>query len=102
MRGAALLNYKRFDDAEFGIVGATIASGTDAGCVVWLCATETGRTFEVLPAWTEDERREAFAKAGSFIGRMLTIRYCRRTTAGVPRCGSGIGVRAAEDMPSIA
>jgi ATP-dependent DNA ligase len=49
-RGAALLKYKRFDDAEFEIVGATGARGTDTGCVVWRCATESGQTFEVVPA----------------------------------------------------
>jgi ATP-dependent DNA ligase len=97
-RGAALLKYKRFDDAEFEIVGATSAHGTDAGCVVWLCATETGRIFEVVPAWPDDERREAFACAGSFIGRILTVRFCGRTAAGVPRCANGIAVCAAEDM----
>jgi ATP-dependent DNA ligase len=101
-RGAALLKYKRFDDAEFEIVGAVSAHGTDAGCVVWQCATESGRIFEVVPAWSDDERRAAFAKAGSFIGRMLTVSFCGRTAAGVPRCATGIAVRAAEDMPSAA
>jgi ATP-dependent DNA ligase len=101
-RSAALLKYKRFDDAEFEIVGVTSARGTDAGCVVWKCATETGRTFEVVPAWTDDERRDTFANAGSFIGRMLTVTFCGRTAADVPRCASGIAVRAAEDMPSAA
>jgi hypothetical protein len=72
------------DNAEFEIVGATSARGTDAGCVVWRCATETDRIF-------------ALAHATSFIGRMLTVRYCGRTAAGVPRCASGIAVRAAED-----
>ena len=56
-RSAALLKYKRFDDAEFEIVGATSARGTDSGCVIWKCLTETGRTFEVVPAWPDYERR---------------------------------------------
>ena len=64
-RGAALLKYKRFDDTEFEIVGAVSARGTDAGCVVWQCATETGRIFEVVPAWPDDERRVAYANAAS-------------------------------------
>jgi ATP-dependent DNA ligase len=93
-RSAALLKYKRFDDAEFEIVGATSARGTDAGCVVWQCVTETGRVFDVVPAWSDDERREALANLMSFIGRLLTVRYCGRTAAGVPRCANGIAVRA--------
>ena len=97
-RGAALLKYKRFDDAEFEIVGATSARGKDAGCVIWQCATETGKAFAVVPAWPDDERREALANARSFIGRMLTVSFCGRTVAGVPRCVSGIAVRATEDM----
>jgi hypothetical protein len=64
------------------------------------CATETGQTFEVVPAWPEDERRAAFSNAGLFLGRMLTVRFSGRTAAGVPRCASGIAVRAAEDVPS--
>ena len=47
-RSAALLKYKRFDDADFEIVGATSALGTDVGFVVWQCATETGQTFDVV------------------------------------------------------
>jgi DNA ligase-1 len=101
-RSAALLKYKRLDDAEFEIVGAIGALGTDTGCVVWRCATESGRVFEVVPAWPDDERRAAFATAGSFLGRMLAVSFCGRTAAGVPRCASGIAVRAAEDMPSVA
>jgi DNA ligase-1 len=99
-RGAALLKYKRFEDVEFEIVGAVSARGTDTGCVVWQCATVTGRIFEVVPAWPDDERRHAFMKAESFIGRMLTVTFCGRTVAGVPRCATGIAVRVAEDMPS--
>jgi hypothetical protein len=72
--------------------------GTDAGCVVWQCTTETGLIFEVVPAWTDDERRHAFVNAGSFIRQMLTVRFYGRTAAGVPRCASGIAVRAAEDI----
>jgi ATP-dependent DNA ligase len=101
-RSAALFKYKRFDDAEFEIVGATSAHGTDSGCVVWKCVTETGQTFEVVPARPDDERRDAFANAVSFIGRMLTARSCGRTAAGVSRCATGIAVRVAEDIPSTA
>src|SRR5450759_2250557 len=97
-RSAALLKYKRFDDAEFEIVGAVSARGTDAGCVVWQCATETGRIFEVVPAWPDYERRDALANASSFIGQMLTVRFCGRTAAGVPRCASGTAVRAEENV----
>ena len=68
-RSAARLKYKRFDDEEFKIVGATSARGTDSGCVVWQCATETGQTFDVVPAWPDEERREAFANTGSSSGR---------------------------------
>jgi hypothetical protein len=56
-RRAALLKYKRFDDAELEIVGANSARGTNAGCVVWHCATETCRTFEVVPACPNHECR---------------------------------------------
>jgi DNA ligase-1 len=96
-RSAGLLKYKRFYDAEFEIVGATSARGTDAGCVVWQCTTETGRVFEVVPAWPDDQRRAALAHAPALTGQMLTVSFCGRTAAGVPRCASGIAVRVAED-----
>jgi hypothetical protein len=69
--------------------------------VVWQCATETDRIFEVVPAWSDDERRDAFASAGFFIGQMLTVSFCGRTAAGVPRRASGVAVRAAEDMSNL-
>jgi len=53
-RSSALFKYKRFDDAEFEIVGAVGALGTDTGCVVWRCATELGQSFEVVPALPDD------------------------------------------------
>lgn len=56
----------------------------------------------MVSAWPDDERREAFANAGSFIGQMLTVSYCGRTAAVVPGCANGIAVRAAEDMPTAA
>lgn len=62
------------------------------------CARESSLIFDVVPAWPDYDRREAFANAASFTGRMLTVSYCGRTAAGVPRCASGIGVRAAEDI----
>jgi hypothetical protein len=45
------------------------------------------QTFEVFPAWPDDERRAAFANAGPFIGHLVTVRFCGLTAAGVPRCG---------------
>ena len=66
--------------------------------MVWQCKTATGRIFEVVPAWPDDERRAAFANASTFIRHMLTVRFCRRTAAGVPRCANGIAVRVAEDL----
>jgi hypothetical protein len=47
------------------------------------------QTFEVFPAWPDDERRAAFANAGPFIGHLVTVRFCGLTAAGVPRCASG-------------
>jgi hypothetical protein len=95
-RGASPLEYKRFDDAEFEIIGAVSARGRDAGCVICQCATETGQTFDVVPAWPDYERRAALANAGSFIGCMLTVYFCGRTRSGEPRCATGIAMRIAE------
>jgi hypothetical protein len=92
---ARLQSARLVDDAELEIVGATSAQGTDAGCVIWKCVTETGQTFDVVPAWPDDERRDALANAGSFICCMLSVRFRGRTAAGVPRCASGIAVHAA-------
>jgi ATP-dependent DNA ligase len=92
-RSAALLKYKRLDDGEFEIVGATSAHGTDAGCVVWQCATETCRMFEVAPAWSDDKRHGALANTGSFIGQLLTVRSYGRRAAGGPRGAPGLAKR---------
>ena len=82
-------------------MSAVNARGTDAGCLVWQCATETGQTFEVVPAWPDDERRAALAHAPAFTGQMLTVSFCGRTAAGVPRCASGIALRATQDLPRV-
>jgi hypothetical protein len=54
---------------------------------------ETGLTFEVVPAWSDYERRDALAHAKSFPGQMLIVRHCGRTAARVPGCASRIAIR---------
>jgi hypothetical protein len=55
---------------------------------------ETGLTVEVVPAWSDYERRDALAHhATSFPGQMRTVRHYGRTAARVPGCTSRIAIR---------
>lgn len=95
-RSASLLKYKRFQDAEFEIVGYAAARGKDAGTVVFVCdAGPHGRgTFNVRPMGTLAERRRMLRQAPGLVGERLTVRYQGLTDAGLPRFPVGVAVRS--------
>jgi DNA ligase-1 len=65
---------------------------------VWICETEKGDDFKVVPQGTMEERQEAYQNAAVYIGDMLKVKYFELTDDGIPRFPVGLGIRLSKDM----
>lgn len=94
-RSPSLIKYKEFFDAEFMIVGAeTSESGTDEGCVKWVCeTTDKKHTFIVRPRGSVEARQSMWENKETYFGKMLTVRYqTLLSETNKPQFGVGIAV----------
>ena len=97
-RSNKLLKVKNFMDEEYKIVGFTTGVGRFDGCIVWMCETEDGHEFKVVPQGTMEERKATYDTADKHIGELLKVKYFELTDDGIPRFPVGIGIRLLEDM----
>jgi DNA ligase 1 len=97
-RSNKLLKVKNFMDNEYKIVDYTTGVGKFDGCCIWICETEKGQSFKVVPQGTFEERQETYDNAKRHIGRLLKVKYFELTDDGIPRFPVGLGVRLEEDM----
>ncbi len=93
-RSKGLLKYKPFVDEEYQIVGYLEGTGHLMGCVgAFICTLPDGRTFKTTPKATRERKREYFERINEIIGKMVTIRYIRKTPAGIPKHGAARSIR---------
>jgi len=94
-RSQGLQKFKRFQDAEFEIVGFREAEGNDKGTVLWICKTckSKEKTFSVRPRGTREARTKMLQDAPRMIGKPLTCLYQELSSDGIPRFPVGKGVR---------
>lgn len=90
-----LLKYKKFQDAEFEVVGWGV--GKDGG-IIYTCVQEEGKTFKVRPMGTEEERAPDLREADSSIGQKLTVRYQERSDDNIPLHLRGVAFRPDKDL----
>ena len=96
-RSNKLLKVKNFMDDEYEIIDYTTGVGKFAGCIVWICTTDDGTQFKVVPQGTMEERKELYEQAEEHIGEQLKVKYFELTDDNVPRFPVGIGFRLAQD-----
>ena len=97
-RSMDLLKVKSFKDKEFPIIGHKDGVGKFQSAVIWVCRMEDGKTFDVVPRGTMEERRQWFQEGEAHYGEMLNVRYFETTEDGIPRFPVGAGIRAPEDV----
>jgi DNA ligase-1 len=88
-----LQKYKEFEDKEFPIIGGAEGTGTDEGCVIFVCETEDGSPFGVRPRGSREKRQRWFQELDSIIGKKLTVRYQERSDDNIPIFPVGIAIR---------
>ena len=93
-RSNHLQKIKEFDDAEFKIVGIEEGRGQLMGhagsCT---CLLPDGRTFSVKMAGETSKLKDAFENPKLLIGKLLTVKFQGKTTAGMPRFPVGLRLR---------
>jgi len=81
---------KEFEDDEFEIIGGKEGTGTDEGCIVYRCRTESGGEFDTRPRGTVEDRRQMLIDLPNDIGKMLTVRFAEYSEDGIPLQPVGI------------
>ena len=97
-RSNKLLKVKNFMDKEYEIVDYTTGVGRFEGCIIWICKTENGDEFKVVPQGTMEERKATYDTASQHIGELLKVKFFELTDDDIPRFPVGIGIRLPEDM----
>lgn len=97
-RSNDLQKMKKFQDAEFIVVGVEEASGKDKGTAIFVCETDSGQQFNVRPMGTREQRREYFSNFEKYYGKLLTVKYQELTDDGIPRFPVGLHFRPDWDM----
>ena len=85
---------KDYEDDEFQIIGGKEGEGTDAGCIVYRCITESGGEFDARPRGTVEDRKQMFINLPNDIGKMLTVRYAELSEDGIPLQPVGVPAEA--------
>ena len=85
---------KDYEDDEFEIVGGKEGTGTDEGCIIYRCKTESGGEFDARPRGTVEDRQEMFRNLQNDIGKMLTVRYAELSDDGIPLQPVGVPAEA--------
>jgi DNA ligase-1 len=92
-RSVDLQKYKEFFDDEFKVIGYEEGKGLEEGCVIWICKTSEGKTFNCRPRGSREDRQLLFTNGDKYIGKMLTVRYQEMSDTCVPRFPVGISFR---------
>jgi DNA ligase 1 len=95
-RSSNLLKIKRFDDAEFEIIGGKEGTGKDVGTIIFTCKTTDGIPFDCRPTGSHTERTKMFNELETLIGKMLTVKFKGLTEKGIPYIPVGLQIR--EDL----
>lgn len=93
-RSYDLQKVKKFDDAEFEIVGVEEGRGKLAGHGIFICKTGGGTDFEVKLKGEQDALKDILLNPGKYTGQLLTVQYFGLTKKSeVPRFPVGLRLR---------
>lgn len=94
VRSTGLLKLKRFQDAEFEIVGfeGRELSGNEEILSAFIFKNNLNeKTFKAVPIGTHEQKRKMWEENESYLGRRMTVRFLERSVDGVP-IGNPVGI----------
>lgn len=98
LRSKDLLKRKEVFTDEFKIVDFTTGTNSkEKNAIIWICATNSGQNFKVMPNLSYDERYKMFKECNKNFERYknmrLTVEYRGVSIDGIPLHGKGICFR---------
>jgi DNA ligase-1 len=96
-RSSDLQKVKSSQDAEYKIVNFEHGVGKMANSVIWICKTENGKEFKVVPKASAEKREEYFTDGKKYIGKLLKVVFQNLTKDGIPRFPRSVGFRDPRD-----
>lgn len=97
-RSYNLQKLKPYYDAEYKVIGYTHGKGSYSDCVIWICETENGSTFNVNPKCSIEEKKQFLISAEKYVGKYLTVQFNGKTEDGKPEFPVGLCFRIEEDL----
>jgi DNA ligase-1 len=88
-RSNDLEKVKQYKHEEFEIVGG-VEWDKKPGHIKYVCVTEDGVEFEVVPRGTMEDRQEMWKNLDNDIGKMMTVRFAEWSDDGRPLQPTGI------------
>ncbi len=100
-RSRHLLKMKKFQDAEFEIVGVErgvpyVVGGDVYEVPVWLCDAGNGRTFTCTAQGNMYEKHALWETADDHLGKQLTVKFHYLSSLGIPQLP--VALRFREDL----
>lgn len=92
-RSNSLLKLKDFQDSEFIITGVIEGKGSFKGKAIFVCETEDGYEFTVVPEGSHEYKAELWDTREDHIGKWLTVRYQDLSKDGAPQFPVGVVIR---------
>lgn len=96
-RSNSLLKLKPTQDAEFLVIDVEDGKGSFEGKAIFVCRTESGQVFRVVPEGNMDYRAKLYQTRTQHIGKQLTVRYQNLSADGVPVFPIGVTLRDPND-----
>lgn len=86
---------KPVDDDEFRIVDVVSEEVSGVGsCIIFVCKTEEGKRFAVVPKWSKAQRQSAwYDNRNGNIGKLLSVEYRGESRDRIPLHPIGIAIR---------
>ena len=92
-----ILKFKKVNDEEFRIVDYKSGEkGKDVNAIIFICETEDGQQFNVVPNLTLEERKDIYLNLTPalfkkyFYNRKMTVAYAELSEFGVPTQPKGV------------
>lgn len=97
-RSKALLKVKSFIDDEFEIIGFKCGIGKFENSIIYVCVTDEGKPFTVVPKGTFEQRAIWLADGEETLGKMLKVQYAGWSDEKKPLFPIGLCIRLEEDI----
>ena len=106
-RSTGILKIKDRLDNEFNVLNYVCGiKGKDVDAIIWVCSTEDGKEFHVVPNMELTKRKKLYLSLKEHVGdfekyflnKPMTVEYAQLSDDNIPLQAKGVGFRTYEDV----